>query len=385
MKTISNTRSIRCFTKLQQLCMNSRYIIKSERLLFSFLVPLFLVSCQPKSSVPALKEVFANNFLVGATVSFDQISGAEPGVLPIVLKQFNTVTPENCMKWENVNPKPNKYTFDKADAYVTFAEENNMFIIGHILIDIEQTPDWVYADCEGNTVQPDTLLKRMREYIRTVVGRYKGRIDAWQVVNYAIGRDGNYTKTKWYNIIGEEYVIKAFEYAHEADPNVELYYNGFDMLTPEATTSIVQLVSKIKSKGFRIDGIGVQAHWKLETPALEEVENGILNLAKSGCKIMITEMDITVLPRSGDELNPYPNELPKEIQEKLAKRYADLFTIFYKHSDIIDRVNFWGIHDGQSWLNNWPFENRTDYPLLFDRNLEPKPAFFEVVKVGIQK
>jgi endo-1,4-beta-xylanase len=228
------------------------------------------------------------------------------------------------------------------------------------------------------------LLKRIKEHIFTIVRRYKGRINAWQVVNEAIGRDGKFRKCKWLEIIGEDYVQKAFEYAHQADPNVELYYNGHDMLTKEATESIVRLVKNIKKKSGRIDGIGVQAHWALETPLLKEVENGIVNLSKSGLKVMITEMDITVLPKkdSNTELNPYPDKLPAEIQEKLAKRYEGLFSIFCKYADIIKRVNFWGVHDGQSWLNDWPIRGRTNYPLLFDRNLNPKPAFYSVVKTA---
>jgi endo-1,4-beta-xylanase len=128
----------------------------------------------------------------------------------------------------------------------------------------------------------------------------------------------------------------------------------------------------------------VQAHWKLEYPTLNDIEAGIVNLTQAGVKIMITEMDITVLPRSGSgkEMNPYPDGLPDEMQEKLAKRYGELFAIFCRHADRIDRINFWGVHDGQSWLNNWPIQGRTDYPLLFDRDLQPKPAFFAVVKTA---
>ena len=250
-----------------------------------------------------------------------------------------------------------------------------------------QTPDWVFQDSLGNKVDRTTLLKRMQDHISTIVKRYKGRINAWQVVNESIGRDGKFRNCKWLEIIGEDYVEKAFEYAHQADPDVELYYNGHDMLTNEATESIVRLVKDIKKKSGRIDGIGVQAHWALETPSIEEVENGIVNLSKSGYKVMITEMDITVLPQGSNnpEPNPYPDKLPDEIQEKLAKRYEGLFTIFCKYSDIIDRVNFWGVHDGQSWLNYWPIKGRINYPLLFDRNLNPKPAFYSVVKTAKNK
>ena len=332
----------------------------------------------------ALKDVFKKDFLIGASVSSDQISGKDTNVISIIESQFNSITPENCLKWDSVHPKPNVYDFEQADRFVAFGEKNKMFIIGHILIDQEQVPDWVFQDANGRNVDRETLLKRMHEHIFAVVGRYKGRINAWQVINEPIGRDGRMRKTRWFEILGEDYIQKAFEYAHEADPNVELYYNGHDMLTKEATDSIVRLVGDIKSKGGRIDGIGVQAHWKLNTPSLDDVENGIVNLTQSGVKVMITEMDITVLPRnvSQKELNPYPDVLPAEVQERLAKRYGELFAIFCRHAGKISRVNFWGVHDGQSWLNNWPVQGRTDYPLLFDRKLQPKPAFFAVVKAA---
>ena len=330
----------------------------------------------------ALKDVFKKDFLIGAAVSSDQISGKDTNVIALIESQFNSITPENCLKWDSVHPKPNVYDFEQADRFVAFGEKNKMFIIGHILIDQEQVPDWVFKDANGRNVDRETLLNRMREHIFKVMGRYKGRINAWHVINEPIGRDGRIRKTKWSEIIGDDYITKAFEYAHEADPNVELYYNGHDMLTKEATDSIVRLVGDIKSRGGRIDGIGVQAHWKLDTPSLDEVENGIVRLSGSGVKVMITEMDITVLPRNvpRKELNPYLDALPDGVQEKLAKRYGELFSIFHKHADKIARVNFWGVHDGQSWLNDWPVKGRTDYPLLFDRELHPKPAFFAVVK-----
>lgn len=336
----------------------------------------------------ALKDAFKKDFLVGAAVSYDQISGKDTNIISIIESQFNTITPENCLKWDTVHPQPDKYNFQQADKYVEFGEEHKMFIVGHILIDRAQTPDWVFQDANGNKTDRQTLLNRMREHISKVVSRYKGRINAWQVVNEAIDRDGKFAKTRWYEIAGKDFVQKAFEYAHEADPNAELYYNGHDMLTRRATDRILRLVSDIRKSGGRIDGIGVQAHWSLDSPSLDEVENGIINLTKSGgIKVMITEMDITVLPAkgSGKELDPYPDGLPDEVQQKLANRYAVLFAIFVRHSDKIARVNFWGVDDGQSWLNNWPIPGRTNYPLLFDRLLKPKPAFFAVIKTAQSK
>jgi endo-1,4-beta-xylanase len=332
----------------------------------------------------SLKDAYKKDFYIGTAVAYDQISGKDANAASLIESQFNSITSENCLKWDLVHPEPNVYKFEQADRFVAFGEKNKMSIIGHILIDREQVPDWVFQDSEGNNVDRQTLLSRMREHIFTVVGRYKGRINAWQVVNEAIGSDGRMRQTKWLEIIGDDYVRKAFEYAREADPNVELYYNEQDMLTKEALDSVIRLVSDIKRQGGRIDGVGVQAHWGLDYPPLNEIETGITTLAQSGVKVMVTEMDITVLPRqgSGKELNPYPDALPDKMQKKLAKRYGELFSIFHKHADKIDRVTFWGLHDGQSWLNDWPIRGRTDYPLLFDRKLQPKSAFFAVLDVA---
>ena len=351
------------------------------------LLSLFLVflsfqydgECQSQfaDSIPSLKDVFKENFYMGTSISDEQITSKDTRALHIILSQFNSVTPENCLKWETVHPRPGEYDFKQADRFVDFAERNGKHITGHILLDRVQTPAWVFEDSDGNTVSRDTLLHRIREHITTVVGRYKGRINVWHVVNEAIGIDGKLRKCKWLDIIGEDYIEKAFEYAHEADPEVLLYYNGHDMLTMEATTSVAELVKTIKSRGLRIDGIGVQAHWSLDYPSLNQIDEGIAMLAKSGLNIALTEMDITVLR---DNENPYPDELPDSVQQKLSERYGDLFTIFCKHADVISRINFWGIDDGQSWLNYYPIKGRTDYPLLFDRSYKPKPAFFSVIK-----
>jgi endo-1,4-beta-xylanase len=339
-------------------------------------------SPQPGGSVPALKDVFKKQFYVGAAVAPDQISGEDTPVSSLIKKQFNAITSENCLKWENVHPRPGVYDFKQADQFIAFGEKNKMFIVGHVLIGRTQIPDWVFQDSEGNQVNRELLLERMRDHIVTIMSRYKGRVNGWDVVNEAIGSDGQ-IRTKWGQIIGEDYIEKAFAYAREADPNAELYFNGHNMLTPEAARSIVRVLKDIRGKGGRVDGVGVQAHWQLDYPPLNEIEAGIVTLSQSGVKVMITEMDVTVLPRdtrTGAELNPYPDALPEEVQEKLAKRYGDLFGIFNKHHEKISRVAFWGVHDGQSWLNDYPIRGRTDYPLLFDRTFQPKPAFFAVVK-----
>jgi endo-1,4-beta-xylanase len=236
----------------------------------------------------------------------------------------------------------------------------------------------------------------MKEHISKVVGHYKGRVDAWDVVNEALDPNGNLRDTKWKTIIGDDFIEKAFEYAHEADPDAELYYNDFDMWKPSKFAGVVRLVKNLQSKGIRIDGIGMQGHWGFTYPTNDELEAAILAYSQTGLKVDVTELDISALPNifeeTGAELdlrslnvnsknNPYPDGLPDEMQEKLAQRYAEIFKIFLKHSDKIGRVTFWGVHDGSSWRNNWPIRGRTDYPLLFDRDGKPKEAFHEVIKL----
>jgi endo-1,4-beta-xylanase len=344
---------------------------------------------------PALKDVFARDFLIGVAINYDQIYEKEPNEKAIITKHFNSISPENALKWEKVHPEPGQYNFEPTDKYVAFGEKNNMFIIGHVLVWHHQTPNWVFEDANGRPVDRDTLLKRMKDHIFAVVGRYKGRIDGWDVVNEAIDSGGKLRKTKWREIIGEDYVAKAFEFAHEADPDAELYYNDFDLWIKGHRAVAVRVVKDLQARGLRIDGIGMQGHWTLDSPPLDDIEASITAFAELGVKVMITEMDVSALPSADNysgaditknfelrkELNPYPDGLPLQMQEKLAVRYAEFFSLFHKHADTISRVTFWGVHDGVSWRHNWPVRGRTDYPLLFDRDCKPKPAFDAIIKV----
>ncbi|MEJ5260645.1 MAG: endo-1,4-beta-xylanase [Anaerohalosphaeraceae bacterium] len=345
---------------------------------------------------PALKDVFAGKFRIGTALNAEHIRGRIPSDTALVLKHCNTITAENEMKWERIHPNPNEFSFELADKFVEFGQKNNMFIVGHTLVWHSQTPRWVFQNPEGGPANRQLLLQRMKEHIETVVGRYKGRVHAWDVVNEAIEADGSMRKSPWLQIIGPDYIARAFEFAHAADPEAELYYNDYDEWKPGKRQTIVSLVNELREKGIRIDGIGMQGHWGLDYPELEEAEKSIETFAALGLKVMITELDVTVLPHPSRqtgadisqnyelrrELNPWPDGLPDEMQEKLAKRYADIFALFCKHADKIDRVTFWNVHDGNSWRNNWPVRGRSDYPLLFDRQGKPKPAFYAVVKVA---
>lgn len=346
---------------------------------------------------PALKDVFRDDFYIGVAPNIDQLSGKEPDALALVEKHFNSITPENILKWEKVHPQPNRYDFEPVDRYVALGEKNGMFIVGHPLIWDKQTPDWVFQDESGKSLDRDNLLERMKEHISTIVGRYKGRIHSWDVVNEAITSDGRFRKSKWLEIIGEDYVAKAFEYAHQADPNAQLYYNDYNMWKKDQYEAVSRLIQNLQSKSIRIDGIGIQGHWGLGYPSLEEIETFIRALKKLGVKLMITELDVSVLPVADEyegkdissldsalrkKLNPYTDALPETIQKDLANRYADLFSVFLKYRDNISRVTFWAVHDGQSWRSYSPLKGRTDYPMLFDRQCGCKPAFDAVVNAA---
>jgi endo-1,4-beta-xylanase len=346
---------------------------------------------------PALKKVFKKDFYIGAALSHDQISGKDAAAMALVEEQFNSVTSENILKWERVHPEPNRYDFAPADQFVAFGEKHKMFIVGHTLIWHNQTPNWVFEDGAGKPVNRETLLQRMRDHIFAVVGRYKGRIHGWDVMNEAVEDDGSLRKSKWLEIIGPDYVQKAFEFARQADPKAELYYNDFNLWKKEKVDGVVRLVRELQSKGIRVDGIGEQGHWGLDYPPLDEAEAAIQAFAALGVNVMITEMEVDVLPFPGQtqgadislnfalqkHLNPYPAALPDSMQQVLAKRYAEFFTLFHKHRDQISRVTLWGVHDGQSWKNDWPVRGRTNYPLLFDRQYQPKPAFEAVISTAM--
>ncbi len=348
------------------------------------------------SAQTSLKEAFKDYFLIGAAMNKAQIFEKDSVGAGIVKTQFNTISPENTLKWESVHPKPGKYDFETPDAYVKFGEKHKMFIVGHALVWHNQTPDWVFKDEKGNLVSRDELLKRMREHIKTVVGRYKGKIKGWDVVNEALNDDGTMRQSLWFKIIGEDFIEKAFEYAHEADPKAELYYNDYSLELPAKRQGAIALIKKLQAKKIPITAVGSQSHDNLSFPTLEEQEKTITEFAALGIKVHITEFDISVLPDpegfSGAEvtldfemkekLNPYKNALPKEIEEKQAKRYAELFEIFLKHREHIARVTFWNVTDKESWLNNFPVRGRTNYPMLFDRNGNKKLSFDSVMQTA---
>jgi endo-1,4-beta-xylanase len=242
----------------------------------------------------------------------------------------------------------------------------------------------------------DSLKEYMKNHITTIAGRYKGKVFSWDVVNEALADDGSLRKSIFLQLLGEDYIVEAFRLAQQAAPDAQLYYNDYNIEQPKKRAGAIALIKKIQAAGVRIDGVGIQGHWRASPVPLAAIEQSIEEFSALGIKVMFTELDLTVLPNpfKGDnadvstqsvsnstKLNPWPNGLPDSVQATLAKGYEDLFRLFLKHKDKITRITFWGVHDGQSWLNNFPVPNRTNYPLLFDRQYQPKPAFYKVIGI----
>lgn len=351
----------------------------------------------------SLKQAYADDFLVGVALDDDQIAGREPGAQALVLQQFGSITAENGMKPEHLHPAPGVYDFSRADAFVAFGRRNHLFVVGHTLLWHVQTPGWMFTDAQGRPNSADVQLQRLRDYIGKVAGHYAGQVQAWDVANEVIDEDGSYRQSPWLKNVGDgdRLLREAFAAAARADPQAELYYNDFNTFKPEKRAGIVRLVKMLQAAGLRIDGIGMQGHWGIDGPSIADIEQTIDMFAALGVKVMITELDVDMLPRPEKadgldadrnvempddprlrrRLDPYVDGLPADAQQRLATRYAELFALFHRRRDVISRVTFWGLHDGQSWKNGFPVKGRTNHPLLFDRQLRPKPALDAVLQV----
>lgn len=342
----------------------------------------------------SLKDAFSGKFKIGAALNLKQIYERDEKATALLVSQFNSITAENCMKAMYLQPKEGEFNFEDADRFVALGEKYGLQVIGHTLIWHSQAPNWFFTDQEGKDVSREVLIQRMQKHIHTVVSRYKGRIKGWDVVNEAIMDNGDWRQSKFYQIIGEDFIELAFQFAHEADPQAELYYNDYSMFGKGKRDAVVRMASNLLDKGLKIHGIGMQGHLGLDYPSGREFEESILAFSRLGVQVMITELDMSVLPmkepNQGAEvsnnyayekkLNPYIEGLPPEVEQRLANRYTEFFYLFLKHHDKISRVTLWGLTDADSWKNNWPIRGRTDYPLLFDRKYEAKPFVKEIIQ-----
>jgi GH35 family endo-1,4-beta-xylanase len=342
-----------------------------------------------------LKDAFKGKFYMGTALSREQFLGFNTRAKEIVKMHFNAIVAENCMKSMYLQPEEGKFFFEDSDKFVEFGENNNMYITGHTLIWHSQIPRWFFEDESGNDVSSEILIERMKQHIHAVVGRYKGKIKGWDVVNEAILDNGEWRDSKFYQIIGKEFVNLAFQFAHEADPDAELYYNDYSMALEGRRNGVVKMVKSLQEQGIRIDGIGMQGHVDMDSPSIEDFEKSIIDFSNLGVKVMITELDLSALPSPWsnmganisdiaeyqEKIDSYSNGvIPRDAERKWEERYLDFFRLFLKHQDKITRVTLWGISDANSWKNDFPIRGRTDYPLLFDRNYDAKPIVQKLIE-----
>jgi endo-1,4-beta-xylanase len=299
--------------------------------------------------------------------------------------QFNSITPENAMKTGPIHPKENEYYWKDADSIVAFAQRHHIKIRGHNLCWHNQAPRWFFVDSTGKTVSREVLLQRLKEHISTVVSRYKGAIYAWDVVNEVISDkpDEYFRNSPWYTICGEEFVAKAFEYAHAADPKALLFYNDYNEINAAKREKIYKMVKGLKDAGIPIHGLGLQGHWAVNEPSEGQLDSTMGRFAQLGLKLQITELDISVYPKEHNSRERKEEDsnttFTEEKERKQMEVYTGCFKFFRKYKNVLSGVTFWNISDRSSWLDNFPVRGRKDYPLLFDKDLQPKKAFWGVV------
>jgi endo-1,4-beta-xylanase len=371
-------------------------MIKQSLVVVSAFTIIIFASCSHTknatgvSAMPSLKETFKNDFLVGTALSAPQIEGRDTGAARLVPQQFNAATPENIMKAEVIHPQWDKYNFDLADKLVDYAKKNGIEVTAHTLIWHSQTPAFLRGIKDA-----DSVKQYFVNHINTVAGRYDGKVYSWDVVNEALNEDGTLRNSIFLKNLGDDYIVEAFRLAQKAAPHTKLYYNDYNIEQPKKRAGAIAIIKKIQAAGVRIDGVGIQGHWHVDNVPMQEIEQSLKEFSALGVQVAFTELDLSVLPNprgraaSADisqtaeynaQINPYTKGLPDSMQQKLATSYANLFNLFLKYKDNISRVTFWGVNDGQSWLNGFPVRGRTNYPLLFDRQFKPKPAFYAVIE-----
>lgn len=334
-------------------------------------------------SSKGLKDYFKKYFFMGVAVSPRALKSEESAM---ILSQFNSLTAENAMKMGPIHPKENEYFWRDADSIAAFAKLNHLKLRGHNLCWHNQTPNWLFKDAEGKQVTKEVLLQRLKEHITTVVKRYKGSIYAWDVVNEAISdkKEEYLRNSLWYQICGEEYIAKAFQFAHEADPEALLFYNDYNEIDPIKREKIFRLIKSLQVAGIPIHGIGLQAHWAVNEPTRGQLDSTIQRFTELDLNIQFTELDISVYPKEhnsrGKKSEDNNTIFTAEKEQKQLEEYKMCFELFRKYRKNISAITCWNISDRSSWLDNFPVRGRKDYPLLFDESLRPKKVFWEIVK-----
>src|SRR4051812_42026416 len=340
------------------------------------------------TKTPSLKETFKNDFLIGAAINVQQIEERDTAAARLIPEQFNALTPENIMKAQIIHPGWDTYNFDLADKLVAYAQKNHLKVNAHNLIWHSQLPLFMHGMQDA-----DSIRRYFVNHITTVASRYDGKVYSWDVVNEALNEDGTLRNSIFLQKLGDDYVVEAFRLAQKAAPHTKLYYNDYNIEQPQKRAGAIALIKKIQAAGVRIDGVGIQGHWSADHVPMEDIEQSIKEFSALGIEVMFTELDLSVLPNPlkhttadvsstaayNDNINPYTNGLPDSVAQVQAKAYGDLFSLFMKYKQHVSRITLWGVDDGQSWLNNFPVRGRTNYALLFDRNFQPKAAFYSVI------
>ncbi len=341
-----------------------------------------------KGQTASLKTTFRNDFLIGAAINTRQIEERDSSAVHLIPAQFSALTPENCMKAENIHPGWDRYNFDLADKLVDYAAREGLKVNAHNLIWHSQLPRAVQ-----HMQDADSLRRWFTGHITTIASRYDGKVYSWDVVNEALNEDGTMRRSVFSRLLGDDFVVEAFRLAEKAAPHTKLYYNDYNIEQPAKRAGAIALIKKIQAAGVRIDGVGIQGHWRAANVPMKDIEESIQAYAALGIEVMFTELDLGVLPNPWDnatadvgktavykaDMNPYAGGLPDSVERMQADAYAALFRLFLKYSGKVTRVTFWGVDDGGSWLNDWPIRGRTNYPLLFDRRGQPKKSFFTVI------
>jgi endo-1,4-beta-xylanase len=355
-----------------------------------FLVFLTLLSNHNAQAQKSLKKAFAKDFLIGTALGTEHILEKNPKANALIKAEFNAITPENVFKSEAIHPEKGKYNFEVPDKFIAYGEKNGMHLVGHTLVWHSQMPAFA-----SKISSKEEFRAFFEDHIKTVASRYADKINTWDVVNEALEEDGTMRKSIFLNLLGEDYIVEAFRLAAKYTPKSKLYYNDYNIEQPKKRAGAIALIKKIQAAGVKIDGVGIQGHWGLKGASLEDIEASIIAFSELGLEVAFTELDITTLPNPWDlvgadvnqnfendpKMNLYAAGLPADVEKQFTKRYEDLFKLFLKHKDKISRVTFWGVNDGHSWLNNWPIKGRTNYPLLFDRNFKPKPAYTAIINL----
>lgn len=327
----------------------------------------------------SLAEAYRDHFKVGVAVGGRTFSGNDAAAAALVRQQYNRATPENAFKWQFIQNMPGTFNFNQAGGFMQFATSSGMDEVhGHTIVWHQQVPGWVFTPPPGQEMTRELLLERLDTHMGALAQNLGG-VQYWDVVNEAFNDDGSMRQTPWYDIIGPDYLEQAFSMAARHFPNAKLVYNDFSMERPGKRDAVVDMVREFQAKGIRIDAIGNQAHYRIDFPTIAAIDATITAFAELGVEVLITELDVDVLPMSG---NPYEECLPLQIEQVAAERWGALFEVFVQHRDSIPSVTLWGVSDAYSWLNNTPVQGRTNYALLFDRQLRPKLAWERVIEAA---